>query len=186
MQSPMGSGTELASPLSEAVGGRQEGPPAIQASHFYSALPYVSPSYVQFIVTNYGPPARPLSEQVAGDTRGHEVIRPVVQAVPIEMVRNDGASTSATLDPLQVTTAPVAGLRPCPDLLHQDQTMFLDVAIARSERVVGSIEVAVSGHVSSITAEGDEVNTPNWLWVLVAILVILAILWLIGIRVNVG
>jgi hypothetical protein len=30
------------------------------------------------------------------------------------------------------------------------------------------------------------VNTPNWLWVLVAILVILAILWLIGIRVNVG
>jgi hypothetical protein len=29
-------------------------------------------------------------------------------------------------------------------------------------------------------------NTPNWLWVLVAILVILAILWLIGIRVNVG
>jgi hypothetical protein len=29
-------------------------------------------------------------------------------------------------------------------------------------------------------------NTPNWLWILVAILVILAILWLIGIRVNVG
>jgi hypothetical protein len=30
------------------------------------------------------------------------------------------------------------------------------------------------------------VNTPNWLWVLIAILVVLAILWLIGIRVNVG
>jgi hypothetical protein len=30
------------------------------------------------------------------------------------------------------------------------------------------------------------VNIPNWLWVLMAILVILAILWLIGIRVNVG
>jgi hypothetical protein len=29
-------------------------------------------------------------------------------------------------------------------------------------------------------------NTPNWLWILVAILVVLAILWLIGIRVNVG
>jgi hypothetical protein len=29
-------------------------------------------------------------------------------------------------------------------------------------------------------------NTPNWLWFLVAILVVLAILWLIGIRVNVG
>lgn len=29
-------------------------------------------------------------------------------------------------------------------------------------------------------------NIPNWLWVLMAILVILAILWLIGIRVNVG
>jgi hypothetical protein len=29
-------------------------------------------------------------------------------------------------------------------------------------------------------------NTPNWLWILVAILIILAILWLIGIRVNVG
>jgi hypothetical protein len=29
-------------------------------------------------------------------------------------------------------------------------------------------------------------NTPNWLWILVAILVILAILWLIGIKVNVG
>ena len=29
-------------------------------------------------------------------------------------------------------------------------------------------------------------NVPNWLGVLVAILVILAILWLIGIRVNVG
>jgi len=29
-------------------------------------------------------------------------------------------------------------------------------------------------------------STPNWLVVLVAILVILAILWLIGIRVNVG
>jgi hypothetical protein len=30
------------------------------------------------------------------------------------------------------------------------------------------------------------VNTPSWLGVLIAILVILAILWLIGIRVNVG
>lgn len=29
-------------------------------------------------------------------------------------------------------------------------------------------------------------NTPSWLGVLVAVLVILAILWLIGIRVNVG
>jgi hypothetical protein len=29
-------------------------------------------------------------------------------------------------------------------------------------------------------------NTPSWLWILVAILVVLAILWLIGIRVNVG
>ena len=27
---------------------------------------------------------------------------------------------------------------------------------------------------------------PNWLWILIAILVILAILWLVGIRVNVG
>jgi len=30
------------------------------------------------------------------------------------------------------------------------------------------------------------VNAPNWLWFLIAILVILAVLWLIGIRVNVG
>jgi len=30
------------------------------------------------------------------------------------------------------------------------------------------------------------VNAPNWLVILVAILVVLAILWLIGIRVNVG
>ena len=29
-------------------------------------------------------------------------------------------------------------------------------------------------------------NVPNWLWVLIAVLVILAILYLIGIRVNVG
>ncbi len=29
-------------------------------------------------------------------------------------------------------------------------------------------------------------NTPSWLGILVAILVVLAILWLIGIRVNVG
>jgi len=29
-------------------------------------------------------------------------------------------------------------------------------------------------------------NAPNWLYVLVAILVILAVLWLVGIRVNVG
>lgn len=29
-------------------------------------------------------------------------------------------------------------------------------------------------------------NAPNWLVILIAILVILAILWLIGIRVNVG
>lgn len=29
-------------------------------------------------------------------------------------------------------------------------------------------------------------NVPNWLYVLVAILVILAVLWLIGIRVHVG
>ena len=29
-------------------------------------------------------------------------------------------------------------------------------------------------------------NVPNWLWVLVAILIVLAILYLIGIRVNVG
>lgn len=29
-------------------------------------------------------------------------------------------------------------------------------------------------------------NIPNWLWILVAILVILAILWLVGIRVDVG
>lgn len=27
---------------------------------------------------------------------------------------------------------------------------------------------------------------PNWLWVLIAILVILAVLWLVGIRVNIG
>lgn len=29
-------------------------------------------------------------------------------------------------------------------------------------------------------------NAPNWLWFLVAVLVILAVLWLLGIRVNVG
>jgi bacteriorhodopsin len=29
-------------------------------------------------------------------------------------------------------------------------------------------------------------NAPNWLWFLIAVLVILAVLWLIGIRVNVG
>jgi hypothetical protein len=29
-------------------------------------------------------------------------------------------------------------------------------------------------------------NAPNWFWFAVAILVVLAILWLIGIRVNVG
>ncbi len=29
-------------------------------------------------------------------------------------------------------------------------------------------------------------NAPNWLWFLIALLVILAVLWLIGIRVNVG
>lgn len=29
-------------------------------------------------------------------------------------------------------------------------------------------------------------NAPNWLWVLIAILVILAVLWLVGIRVHVG
>jgi hypothetical protein len=30
------------------------------------------------------------------------------------------------------------------------------------------------------------VNAPGWLMVLIAILVILAILWLVGIRVNIG
>ena len=29
-------------------------------------------------------------------------------------------------------------------------------------------------------------NVPNWLSILIAILVILAVLWLLGIRVNVG
>ncbi len=29
-------------------------------------------------------------------------------------------------------------------------------------------------------------NVPNWLVLLIAILVILAILWLVGIRVNIG
>lgn len=29
-------------------------------------------------------------------------------------------------------------------------------------------------------------NAPTWLWFLVALLVILAVLWLVGIRVNVG
>ncbi len=29
-------------------------------------------------------------------------------------------------------------------------------------------------------------NQPSWLYILVAVLVILAILWLVGIRVNVG
>ena len=29
-------------------------------------------------------------------------------------------------------------------------------------------------------------NAPNWLVILVAVLVILAILWLVGIRVNIG
>lgn len=29
-------------------------------------------------------------------------------------------------------------------------------------------------------------NAPNWLLVLIAILVILAILWLVGVRVNIG
>jgi hypothetical protein len=29
-------------------------------------------------------------------------------------------------------------------------------------------------------------NAPNWLWWLIALLVILAVLWLIGIRVHVG
>ncbi len=29
-------------------------------------------------------------------------------------------------------------------------------------------------------------NAPNWLWWLVGLLVILAVLWLLGIRVNVG
>ncbi len=29
-------------------------------------------------------------------------------------------------------------------------------------------------------------NAPNWLWFLIALLVILAVLYLLGIRVNVG
>jgi hypothetical protein len=29
-------------------------------------------------------------------------------------------------------------------------------------------------------------NAPSWLWVLIAILVILAVLWLVGIRVTIG
>lgn len=29
-------------------------------------------------------------------------------------------------------------------------------------------------------------NVPNWLWFLIAILVVLAVLFLVGIRVNVG
>lgn len=29
-------------------------------------------------------------------------------------------------------------------------------------------------------------NAPNWVWLLIAVLVILAILFLLGIRVNVG
>jgi hypothetical protein len=29
-------------------------------------------------------------------------------------------------------------------------------------------------------------NAPNWLWFLIALLVILAVLYLVGIRVNVG
>jgi hypothetical protein len=29
-------------------------------------------------------------------------------------------------------------------------------------------------------------NAPNWLYFLIALLVILAVLWLLGIRVNVG
>jgi hypothetical protein len=29
-------------------------------------------------------------------------------------------------------------------------------------------------------------NAPNWLWWLIGLLVILAVLWLLGIRVNVG
>lgn len=29
-------------------------------------------------------------------------------------------------------------------------------------------------------------NAPNWLWFAVAVLVVLAILWLVGIRVHVG
>ena len=29
-------------------------------------------------------------------------------------------------------------------------------------------------------------NAPNWIWWLVGLLVILAVLWLLGIRVNVG
>jgi hypothetical protein len=33
---------------------------------------------------------------------------------------------------------------------------------------------------------GAELNAPNWLWFLIAILVILAVLYLVGIRVNVG
>jgi len=30
------------------------------------------------------------------------------------------------------------------------------------------------------------VNAPNWFWILVAIVLILAILWLVGVRVNIG
>ena len=29
-------------------------------------------------------------------------------------------------------------------------------------------------------------NAPSWLWFLVGVLVILAVLWLVGVRVNVG
>ena len=29
-------------------------------------------------------------------------------------------------------------------------------------------------------------NAPNWLWFLVALLVILAVLWLLGLRVHIG
>lgn len=29
-------------------------------------------------------------------------------------------------------------------------------------------------------------SAPNWLWFLIALLVILAVLWLLGVRVNIG
>lgn len=140
----------------ESVGRDDEWLPAVAARDFGGTLSDALVDNEHLMVANAGAWGTygPSSIVVAAAASGDEIGGIVVESVPVDVVGLDGAASPAALDPLQRTSAPVAALRSDTDLLHEDQTVFLNGPVTGREWVVGPIQVPVLPHMDIVPASG--------------------------------
>lgn len=77
---------------------------------------------------------------VAGVAGGNQILRSVISPIPVDVIGEDCARSSraSSNDPVQLLSAPMAGMRPRPDLVVEHDSSYREVAAGWSDRMLRS------------------------------------------------